>query len=80
MKALKGSQFERQIAKELSKWFSRGERDDLFWRTAGSGARATTRMKQNIDTANSAGDLGFLHLEGKPFIDICLIETAYLDM
>lgn len=74
MKALKGSQFERSIAKQLSLWYSRGERDDLFWRTAGSGARATTRMKQNIDTANSAGDLGFLHPDGKPFIDICLIE------
>lgn len=74
MKALKGSQFERAIAKKLSLWYSRGKRDDLFWRTAGSGARATTRMKQNIDTANSAGDLGFLHSEGKPFIDICLME------
>jgi len=70
----KGGSFERTIAKELSLWFSNDERDDLFWRTAGSGARATTRMKKGVDTANSAGDIAYLHPTGKPFVDLCLVE------
>lgn len=70
----KGANFERQIAKQLSLWYSKGKRDDIFWRTAISGGRATTRMKQGKQTANSAGDLGFLHHSGKPFIDMCVVE------
>lgn len=73
-KSSKGSSFERTIAKQLSLWYSNKKRDDIFWRTAGSGARATTRMKQNKDTANSAGDLSFLHHSGKAFINLCVIE------
>jgi len=43
----KGSSFEREICTILSKWWTNNERDDVFWRTAGSGARATTRSKNN---------------------------------
>lgn len=61
MKSLKGGRFERDICKQLSLWYSKAmfkeERDDLFWRTAGSGARATTRMKENKKTTNSCGDI-----------------------
>lgn len=74
MKSSKGGQFERTVAKQLSLWHSRNKRDDIFWRTAGSGARATTRMKQGKGTANSAGDLGFIHPSGKAFIDLCIVE------
>lgn len=44
--AHKGSAFERKICKQLSLWMSRGTRGDLLWRTAGSGARATTARKK----------------------------------
>lgn len=74
MKSSKGSSFEREIAKKLSLWYSKGERDDIFWRTSTSGARATTRMKQGRKTANSAGDLSFIHQSGKSLIDLCIIE------
>lgn len=70
----KGTPFERQIAKELSLWWSDGERDDIFWRTDGSGARATKRRSINIMTANSCGDLGFLDVIGKPFLDVFVVE------
>lgn len=53
----KGQNFERQICKELSLWLSKGQRDDLFWRTAGSGGRATTRQKKGKNTAGAAGDI-----------------------
>lgn len=53
----KGSNFEREICTTLSKWWSGGDRDDLFWRTAGSGARATVRGRKGKKTAGHCGDL-----------------------
>ena len=53
----KGSVFEREICKELSLWITSGERDDIFWRTAGSGGRATMRKKSGKTTANQEGDV-----------------------
>ena len=70
----KGSQFERDICRELSIWWTQGERDDIFWRTSGSGARATTRAKKGDATANSAGDIGYLDEIGKPFLDYFMVE------
>lgn len=70
----KGGDFEREIAKELSLWWTNGERDDVFWRTDGSGGRATNRFKQGKATANSYGDLTFIDPVGKPFIDQFLLE------
>lgn len=70
----KGSDFERNAVKALSWWWSYGERDDIFYRTAGSGARHTARMKKSISTYNSAGDVGYLDPEGKVLIDYFLIE------
>ena len=63
----KGSDFERQTCKDFSLWISNGERDDIFWRTAGSGARATVRRRSsNISTCNSDGDM-------------CLLDTSSAD-
>ena len=70
----KGSSFERAICKQLSLWWTGGKRDDIFWRTAGSGARATVRRRKNCATANSAGDVCALDAEGEPFIRQILIE------
>jgi len=70
----KGSAFEREIAATLSKWWSKGERDDIFYRSSSSGARATGRAKLNKATANSAGDLCYLDADGKPFIDYFAVE------
>lgn len=77
-KSKKGSQYERQFCKALSLWYSESmleeTRDDLFWRTAGSGARATSRKKKGIDTVNSCGDVGALDATAQPFTDLCMIE------
>ena len=70
----KGQEFERQICKQFSLWISEGKRDDVFWRTSGSGARSTSRMKKQISTENSAGDIGYIDSIGKPFIDKFLVE------
>ena len=70
----KGSEFERQIAKKMSLWWSNNKRDDIFYRTHASGARHTSRMKKKIKTENSAGDLMYIDEMGKPFIDNVLVE------
>lgn len=53
----KGPQFERDVCRQLSLWWTGGERDDVFWRTHGSGARATTRHKAGKRTAGQYGDI-----------------------
>lgn len=73
-KSKKGSKFERDMCKRLSLWFSHNERDDIFWRTAGSGARATVRMKQGLMTADSAGDISAIHPSGKKLTRMCIFE------
>lgn len=70
----KGSDFERFIAKDLSLWWTDGERDDIFWRTSGSGARATTRRKCGLKTADSYGDICTIDPIGKPLTDLILFE------
>lgn len=75
----KGNPYERKICKWLSKWFSfyvtKNNRDDIFWRTSGSGGRATQRIKSGKNTSNSCGDVCALDIEvGGPFINICNIE------
>ena len=39
-KAYKGSEFEREMCKCLSLWWTDSKRDDVFWRSAQSGGRA----------------------------------------
>jgi len=70
----KGGEFERVICKQLSLWWTHGKRDDIFWRTAGSGARATTRSKRGRGTKNQYGDVQATDPVGQPLIDLCTIE------
>jgi hypothetical protein len=70
----KGGEYERDICKYLSMWVTRQMRDDIFWRTAGSGARATARMKKNMTTADSAGDMMAIAKYGKPYTDQAIWE------
>ena len=70
----KGSAFERLICKELSMWWSGGKRDDIFWRTAGSGARATQRRKSGRDTYGQHGDVQAIDPIGELLTDLFSIE------
>ena len=70
----KGAKFERQISKELSFWWTEGQRDDVFWRTSQSGGRATIRKKQGKNTKNQDGDICATDPIGQPLIDITTIE------
>jgi len=53
----KGPQFERDVCRQISLWWSNSQRDDIFWRTPGSGARATARAKQGKTTFGQVGDI-----------------------
>jgi hypothetical protein len=70
----KGSSFEREISKKLSLWWTNNSRDDVFWLTSGSGARATVRSKTKKSTFGQYGDIQATDPIGQPFIDICNIE------
>ncbi len=73
-KAAKGGRFERSVAKQLSLWWTKGQSESVFWRTSGSGARASTRSKTNRRTAFQYGDLCATDPAGQPFIDLITTE------
>lgn len=70
----KGSDFERHVCKELSLWWSGGDRDDMFWRTAGSGARSTVRAKKGVVTFNQCGDVAATDPDSVLFIKAFAVE------
>ena len=67
----KGSNFERKICRLLTKWASGKPEPMWYWRTAGSGARAT-RMK--VVGSVQAGDVMAIDPRGNFLTDILLIE------
>jgi len=70
----KGSSFERKICKRLSKWWSGGNRDDIFWRSSQSGGRATQRAKKGKQTFGSYGDIAAVDPVGQPLMKMFTIE------
>ena len=70
----KGSQFERDLCRRLSEWWTAGARDDVFWRTAGSGGRATVRRKRGKMTAGAAGDIMATDPLGVDLMQLVTIE------
>lgn len=73
----KGNQFEILISKDISRWLTNNDRDDLFWRSSNSGGRQTVRYKQGIDTHNQAGDITVTHPDGELFISIFCLECKH---
>ena len=70
----KGSSFERELCKQLSLWWSYGSTNDIFWRTAGSGAMAKNRSKKGGQAFGQYGDVQATNPTGQKLIDICSIE------
>jgi hypothetical protein len=70
----KGSEYERVIAKFLSKWITGNDKDLLFWRSPSSGSLCTI---SNIKEAS--GDLIAIKPEGEWFLNIFNVEikTGY---
>lgn len=70
----KGSEFERETCRLLSLWWSNGRHDDLFWRTATSGARATARAKKGKKTRSHAADICATDEVGLPLTRYVCLE------
>lgn len=70
----KGTQYEREICRLLSEWWSKGRSDSVFWRTKGSGGRATVRSRKGKQTDNQCGDVYAVEQEGFPLTNLLIIE------
>lgn len=70
----KGSDYEREVCKRLSLWWTDDKRDDVFWRSSGSGARAKVRGRAGAQTAGQHGDVAATDPIGAPLIDALTIE------
>lgn len=70
----KGSDFERRFCEQLSLWWTGGARDDVFWRTGGSGGRATVRQQRGRATYGQYGDVGATHPQGHALVDALTVE------
>lgn len=76
-KSAKGSAFERECCVKLSLWWTQDlpePREDIFWRTAGSGARAKVRGRKSKQTHGQHGDICAIDPIGQPLIDLLTIE------
>lgn len=75
----KGSANERSKCRDWSLWWSKGlgidpPRDDIFYRTGGSGARATMRLKKGKMTAGGIGDMMAVDVIGEPLMKCVTVE------
>lgn len=70
----KGFPFEREMCKAFSQWWCGGEDQDIFWRTAQSGGRATTRRKAGKNTNSHYGDVCAIDPSGDPFMRLFTID------
>lgn len=65
----KGSAFEREMCRTFSLWYSKGTAEDYYWRTSGSGSRATNLHIHGKDlTKYQHGDMTFVRPEGRPLV------------
>jgi hypothetical protein len=64
----KGSAWEREVSVMLSRWVSSNTQDDVFWRSALSGGRATVAHRKGNKLANQVGDISCIHPIGHHFI------------
>lgn len=71
----KGFEYEREVAKKLSRWLTNGATQDCIWRTPGSGARS--HVLQGSAAAQTSGDLMLLdpsYPVARDFCDTFVVE------
>src|ERR1041385_6086225 len=69
----KGPGYEREICKILSLWISGGTNEDLFWRSAMSGGRATVAHRKG-KINRQAGDICAVSPEAHHFTNFFFVE------
>lgn len=70
----KGSEYERQVCKQLSQWWTASAREDVFWRSSNSGGRATVRGRKGKGTFGSYGDIAAVDPIGQMLLEVVTIE------
>lgn len=73
----KGGSFERWVAKSFSLWMTDGKRNDLLWRTAMSGGRATLQRKRGINNIAQVGDISAIDPEGLRLTKHFVVECKH---
>lgn len=73
----KGPQFERECCKRLSLWLSGGKRDDLMWRTAMSGGRATMARRGGKLNLAQLGDFCSIAPESARFCSLFFCDAKF---
>lgn len=77
----KGAEFERFVCKKLSLWITNGRKDDVFWRSAMSGGRATIGRGRSQKRSNQVGDISAIGKEGIEFLNTFMVECKnYKDL
>lgn len=75
----KGNNFELDISKKLSLWWTDNERSDVFYKTTNSGGIYTINEKTMYK--NDAGDIKSIDVDSKAFTDYFIIECkSYEDI
>jgi len=74
----KGSAFEREVCVKLSRWITDDVQDDVFWRSAMSGGRATVQKQRGGRLLkNQVGDISAIDPVGHAFLDQFAIECKH---
>ena len=73
----KGNAQEVMVAKLLSKWLTRGEREDVLERSPASGAKFTSHQKRQRDFGNIAGDIIAVADSGMLLVSRFVIEVKH---
>ncbi len=78
---LKGGEFERDVCKKLSLWLSDGKNQNLLWRSAMSGGRATIQLRKGDKAVAQSGDISAISEEAFAFINAFSVECkSYKDI
>ena len=70
----KGGAFERDVCKKLSLFVTEGKNENIFWRSAMSGGRATLQTKKGTINKSQCGDITAISEEGFPYIERYFFE------
>ena len=73
----KGSGFERDVCRLLSLWVTHGDRNSVFWRSAGSGSMATRAKAGHSVREVQSGDIAAVDGDGHFLIKAFYIECKF---
>ena len=73
----KGPRNERRLSRALSLLISEGEREDLLWRSAMSGGRATVQRKRGVTNLTQGGDISAIAADSSWLTEEWFIEAKH---